>query len=162
MTSGAASQPTPPTPPQTRPEDQAGGARISPGHGEPSRLVGPAWLRWLLIVTGWLAFALGVVGVFVPLLPTTPLILLAAACWARSSTRFHRWLRDHRIFGPTLRQWEDQRTIPKRAKVLAIAMIVLTLTPAIVWVVPLWHAQVLLALIGLAVVGWLLSVPSRR
>ena len=79
-------------------------------------------LRVLFAVLGCLFVAIGVVGIFVPLLPTTPFLLLASACFARSSTRLHNWLRTHGTFGRLLRDWEDGRGIPLRAKILAIAM----------------------------------------
>ncbi|MDO5059604.1 MAG: YbaN family protein, partial [Neisseria sp.] len=57
---------------------------------------------WLF---GAIAFSLGVIGIFLPVLPTTPFILLAAACWAKASPRFHQWLLNHRYFGPMVADW---------------------------------------------------------
>jgi uncharacterized membrane protein YbaN (DUF454 family) len=71
---------------------------------------------------GCLFVVVGVIGIFVPLLPTTPFILLASACFARSSARLHNWLRNHGTFGRLLRDWEDGRGIPLRAKILATIM----------------------------------------
>ncbi len=68
---------------------------------------------------GWLCFAAGAVGVFVPLLPTTPLLLLAAGCWARGSPRMRAWLLSHPRFGPQLQLWFEHGVVPRRAKVLA-------------------------------------------
>ena len=79
-------------------------------------------MKYLLWLAGCLSFALGVVGLVVPLLPTTPFVLLAAACWARASPRFHRWLARHRLFGPMVTSWERERAVPRRAKYWAIAM----------------------------------------
>jgi len=62
-------------------------------------------VRALLWSAGSLCVALGVIGLFLPVLPTTPFMLLAAACYARASERFYRWLLTHRVFGPTVREW---------------------------------------------------------
>jgi uncharacterized membrane protein YbaN (DUF454 family) len=79
-------------------------------------------LRVLFAALGCFFVVVGIVGIFVPLLPTTPFLLLASACFARSSARLHNWLRTHRTFGRLLRDWEDGKGIPLRAKILAIAM----------------------------------------
>ncbi len=71
-------------------------------------------LFWML--SGGVSLALGLAGVVLPLLPTTPFVLLAAYCFARSSPRLHDWLLGHRIFGPMIRDWTEHRAIPPRAK----------------------------------------------
>jgi hypothetical protein len=73
---------------------------------------------WLLI--GLTSLALGIAGVVLPLLPTTPFVLLSAYCFARSSPRLHDWLLSHRLFGPLIRNWEQHRAISPRAKLLAV------------------------------------------
>jgi uncharacterized membrane protein YbaN (DUF454 family) len=76
-------------------------------------------LRPLYLLAGVLALLLGVVGIFVPLLPTTPFVLLAAWCFARGSTRCEAWLLQHRLFGPIVRDWRERRAVPLRAKQIA-------------------------------------------
>jgi uncharacterized membrane protein YbaN (DUF454 family) len=73
---------------------------------------------WLLL--GITSLALGIVGVVLPLLPTTPFVLLSAYCFARSSPRLHDWLMGHRIFGPLIHNWERHKAISPRAKVMAV------------------------------------------
>jgi len=74
-------------------------------------------------VAGVLALVLGILGIFLPLLPTTPFLLLASWCFARGSDRLHRWLLSHRVFGEYLRNFEAGRGIPLKAKILATVML---------------------------------------
>lgn len=76
---------------------------------------------------GWCSFGLGAVGAFVPGLPTVPLMLVALWAFSRSSQRFHDWLYSHRVFGPPLQQWHEHGIVPLRAKVVAIATMVVSL-----------------------------------
>lgn len=80
--------------------------------------------RALLLATGWLAMALGLLGVFLPLLPTTPFLLLAAACFLRSSPAMHARLMAHPRLGPFLEQWGRDRSIPRKAKRRAYVLVV--------------------------------------
>lgn len=87
--------------------------------------------KGLYLAAGFLLTGLAVVGLFLPLLPTTPLLLLAAACFARSSEKWHRWLTEHKVFGPIIRNWHENRCIPRKAKITAVASIILFGTYAI-------------------------------
>ena len=73
---------------------------------------------------GFVFLAIGAAGVVLPLLPATPFILLSAACFARSSERWHRWLLSNETFGPMIRNWEEKRCISCRVKVIAIASMI--------------------------------------
>ncbi|OGA17783.1 MAG: hypothetical protein A3I63_09960 [Betaproteobacteria bacterium RIFCSPLOWO2_02_FULL_66_14] len=118
-------------------------------------------VRALLWSAGSLCVALGVIGLFLPVLPTTPFMLLAAACYARASERFYRWLLTHRVFGPTVREWRRHRSIPWRTKLWAIVLMSATLATSIVFFVrPAW-LQGALALLGVLLAAWLYRVPSR-
>jgi uncharacterized membrane protein YbaN (DUF454 family) len=75
--------------------------------------------RHLYLLLGWLCVALGLIGVFLPLMPTTVFMLIAAWAFARSSTRWHRWLREHARFGEAVRAWEEHHAMPRRAKRVA-------------------------------------------
>ena len=77
--------------------------------------------RLAYLALGWLCFATGAVGVVLPVLPTTPFMILALWAFSRSSQRFHSWLYNHRLFGPRLHQWQDNRVIPRSVKVTALA-----------------------------------------
>jgi len=73
--------------------------------------------RWLLVGVGVVSVGLGTLGIFVPLLPTTPFLLLAAACFVRSSGRLHHWLMNHRVYGPVIRGYREHRALPASSKV---------------------------------------------
>ncbi|MCB1800714.1 MAG: YbaN family protein [Gammaproteobacteria bacterium] len=75
--------------------------------------------RVLYITLGWLCIALGTLGAFLPLLPTTVFLLIAAWAFARSSPRWHAWLREHAHFGEAVRAWEEHHAMPRRAKRIA-------------------------------------------
>lgn len=125
-----------------------------------SKLVRSDLLRWLLIVCGWLAIAGGIVGIFLPLMPTVPLLLLAAACFARSSERFHTWLVEHDHLGPLIRDYLKNGAIPVRAKRMAIGMIWISFpASAFLFVQALW-LRVLLIAIAAGVTLYLLKLPS--
>ncbi|MDK7736684.1 DUF454 family protein [Providencia stuartii] len=93
--------------------------------------------KGLLILIGWLAVILACLGVVLPVLPTTPFLLLAAWCFSRSSPRFHHWLLYRSWFGGYIRHWQTYKGLPKGAKPKAIAVILVTFTISI-WVVNFW------------------------
>lgn len=90
--------------------------------------------RWLWLLTGHLALAIGVVGIFLPLLPTTPFLLVASFCYSKGSERFEFWLIHHKTLGPFVRDWREHRVIPVRAKVIATCAIAASVT--FVWFKP--------------------------
>ncbi|MBD3649635.1 MAG: YbaN family protein [Pseudomonadales bacterium] len=113
------------------------------------------------VTVGTLAVALGVIGVALPVLPTTPFLLVAAACYARSSERLYERLLADPVFGPYIREWREHRTIPRRAKFSAIGLIVLSFSLTIFLVLDNIYGQVSMALLAVAVSTWLLLIPSR-
>lgn len=126
-----------------------------------SRLHASPAVRWLLWILGSIALLLGLLGVFLPVLPTTPFILLAAACYARASERFHGWLLAHRTFGPTIRNWEQYGSVAPRTKKVAITMMTLSIAVSI-WVVRdhLW-LQAMLAAVAVSVGVWMWRLPEH-
>lgn len=114
--------------------------------------------RILLLIIGWLAIALGTLGVFLPLLPTTPFILLAAWCFARSSPRFHHWLLYRSWFGSYLRHWQQHRALPPKVKGRGITLSIITFALSI-WLVKIVWVRILLVCILCALVIFLLRMP---
>ena len=88
-------------------------------------------MRLIYIAIGCIAVVLGVIGIFLPLLPTTPFLLVAAWAFAKSSPRLEAWLTNHPRFGPPLRDWRERGAIPKRAKVIAVAAMAIKSTTAL-------------------------------
>jgi uncharacterized membrane protein YbaN (DUF454 family) len=118
-------------------------------------------VRWLLWVAGSISLALGLIGVVLPGLPTTPFVLLAAACYAKASPRLHGWLLNHRFMGPMIRDWETHRSLTRRTKTVAQASMVLMVGLS-AWgfrTQPLVLAALLIAaVIGVVVVA---RIPTR-
>jgi uncharacterized membrane protein YbaN (DUF454 family) len=118
------------------------------------------FLRWILIVCGWFSILAGVAGIFLPLLPTVPFLLLAAACFARSSECFHTWLLEHNHLGPLIRDYLNCGGIPVRAKRMAIGMVWISFSAsAFIFVHAVWVKFVLLTMAG-CVTWYLLSLPT--
>ena len=105
--------------------------------------------------------ALGVLGMALPLLPTTPFVLLAAGCYVRAWPRAHRWLRRSRIFGPMCRAGAEGRHLPARAKAMAIAVTLISFGISAVLVGRTWPMLLLLALLCAAVITWLWRLPAQ-
>lgn len=126
------------------------------------KLVQSSILRYGLMTLGWLCVALAMLGVILPGLPTTIFVIIAAWAFSRSSARFHTWLYGHKTFGPLLKDWEDHRVVPRRAKTLMV--ILMTLSLAILTYFehqrPWLPAGV--AVILLAVAIYVLRCPSER
>ncbi len=117
-------------------------------------------IRALFILAGLGFVGLGVAGVFLPLLPTTPFLLLAAACFARGSARLHRWLLAQPRLGPLIRDWQAHRAISRGAKVRATLLVVVTLGLGLVFAsAPLWAKGLAVALVA-GVQAWLWSLPE--
>jgi uncharacterized membrane protein YbaN (DUF454 family) len=112
----------------------------------------------LLATLGTLALALGIVGIFVPLLPTTPFLLAAAACYARSSRRLHGWLLAHRHFGPSIRAFEEG-ALPPRAKALALASLWLSIA-FLAFALPPVAAKAAALSVACGVTAWIVAMPT--
>ncbi len=107
--------------------------------------------KYLLTLFGLLSLTLGIIGAVLPILPTTPFLILALACFANSSPRFHKMLLNNRWFGSALQQWEESRSITRTSKLKAMILVVLTFSLSI----GILHGKLQLQ-IGLLVVGSIL------
>lgn len=116
--------------------------------------------RILYLLLGWFSLISGIIGIFLPLLPTTPFVLLAAWCFSKSSKRFHTWLLNHKFFGPIVHDWQSSDGIPRRARNRAIIFMWIGMTISMIVVSRFW-ATIGLILIGLCVTTYLLRMPVR-
>jgi uncharacterized membrane protein YbaN (DUF454 family) len=119
-------------------------------------------LRGALVVLGTCFVGLGVLGIFLPLLPTTPFFLLSAACYARSSKRFYHWLLYNRLFGSYIRNYREGRGIPLKAKVLTIALLWGTIIYSAFFVVDALYLRIILLVIAVGVTIHILKTRTLR
>lgn len=117
--------------------------------------------RWLMFGLGWIFFALGALGTVLPILPTTPFMLLALWAFSSSSQRFHDWLFHHPVFGPPLQRWKVDRVIPLWAKVVAISSMAASLLYMGLVSRPPWYAVAGMAAVIVAGLAYILRFPSK-
>ena len=120
------------------------------------------WVRILLITAGTLSVGLGILGIFVPVLPTTPFLLLAAACYARSSERFYDWLLNNKYFGNYIRNYRQSKAAPLRVKVLTLALLWITIGCSVMFAVDVLIVRVFLILIAIGVSIHIFSLRTLR
>jgi len=121
-------------------------------------------VRILLIIVGSVALGLGLIGVFIPVLPTTPFILLATACFCRSSRKLYIWLLQNPLCGKTLRRYHAGQGISLKAKLIAQGLVVISIGFAALFVIPerLWFIRLLLVLIAVAVITHIALIKATK
>jgi len=117
-------------------------------------------IRYALLAIGWLSVALGVLGIFLPVLPTTPFLLLAAACFMRSSKRFYLWLVNHRQLGPWIVDYLEGQGIPLKGKIYSIGLMWLSIGLSC-YLVPLFWARAFMLTSALLVSLYILKQNTR-
>ncbi|WP_372655142.1 YbaN family protein [Halobacteriovorax sp.] len=115
----------------------------------------------IYIAFGILALILGVIGIFLPLLPTTPLLILSAYCFSKGSKKLHHWLLTRPRIGPMIKDWEDNKVIRPRAKVLSTVMIILLFGYTLIYVNVVIWIKILSTLIGISVLSFILTRKSH-
>ncbi|MGH9271186.1 MAG: YbaN family protein, partial [Ilumatobacteraceae bacterium] len=119
-------------------------------------------IRWLWFGLGWLAVAVGSIGIVVPGLPTTVFFVAAAACFSRSSPRFEQWVLTRPGIGPMVRDYRAGLGMPRRAKVAAITCIVVVCSISAGLLVDAWWLRITIAALGLVGVAWIAwRIPTR-
>ena len=116
-------------------------------------------IRLLWFCLGVLALVLGIIGIWMPGLPTTPFVILAAAAFARSSDRMHDWLMRHKTFGPMIKDWQERGAISKRAKRLSVVMMAAAFALTLILGLPLW-VVILQAVLLLGAATFILTRPD--
>lgn len=122
----------------------------------------PTVKRKLLIGAGTLSTGLGIIGIFVPILPTTPFLLLAAACYMRSSDRFYQWLVSNRIFGNYVKNYIEGRGMPVRIKVLTILLLWLTIGLTVTFGVQNTVIRIVLVCVAIGVTIHICLIRKRK
>ena len=118
--------------------------------------------RKLLIIFGSLSLGLGLLGIVLPLLPTTPFLLLSATCYFHGSDRLYRWLMAHPTLGPYIRSFREDKSIPLRAKIVSVSMVWITLLYCIFFVVGAMWLRILLFLLAIGISWHILSFKTRK
>jgi len=116
--------------------------------------------RKLVLALGFIALGLGTLGMVVPLLPTTPLVLLAAGCFSYSSDRFYEWVKKNRLFGPYIENYREQRGLTKTFKMRNIILLWASLAVSMFLLRTVW-IYVLLSIVGVCVTTHLLMIKTR-
>ena len=120
-------------------------------------------MRIFLIIVGSVSLVLGILGTFLPMLPTTPFLLLSAAAWVKASPSLYEWLINHRVFGEYIRNFREYRAIPLRVKIISVSLVWLTIGYCVFAVVDeWWWAQVLMFLLATAISWHILSFKTLK
>lgn len=119
-------------------------------------------MKTVYIVLGTISLILGIIGVFLPLLPTTPFLLLTAALYFRGSPRLYQWLLNHKQLGPYIRNFRENKSIPLRAKVISLLLMWGTMLYCIFFLIPLVAIKVLLFLTAVGVTWHILSFKTQK
>jgi uncharacterized membrane protein YbaN (DUF454 family) len=119
-------------------------------------------LRALLIAAGWLNVVLGVIGIFLPVMPTTVFFLIAAACFAKSSEKFYWWLLNNKQFGKLIKDFREKRGMSLKSKITAVTVLLVVIGYSAIFAVDSLIISVLLAMIGISVSIYLISLNTIR
>jgi uncharacterized membrane protein YbaN (DUF454 family) len=117
-------------------------------------------MRVFLLTVGWISLGLGAIGLFVPVLPTTPFVLLSAACFLRSSERLHTWLIEHPTFGSHIADYLAGKGLTRKTKVVALTTLWLSVGISVYFFVPHAVADVIIVVIAAAVTVYILRLPT--
>lgn len=119
-------------------------------------------IRYTYISLGILSCALGVIGIFVPLLPTTPFLLLSAALLFRSSPRLYNRLLNHPQLGPYIRNFREHKAIPLRVKIISVSLVWITILHAVIFLLDHWVLESLLLLLAAGITAYILHFKTLR
>ena len=119
-------------------------------------------VKYILIFLGSLSLLLGVLGIFLPVLPTTPFLLLSAALFLRSSRRLYDWLMSHKHLGPYIRNFQEYKAIPLRVKVISVSFVWITLVYCAVFVAWVWWMRLVFIAIAIGVSAHILHYKTLK
>ena len=116
--------------------------------------------RSILIIAGSIFLGFGIIGIFLPILPTTPFLLLSAACYARSSKRFYNWLMNNKLFGDYIKNYHEGRGIHLKFKIFTIVLLWVTIIFSIYYVLDIFWIEAILFLIAFGVTIHILTIKT--
>ncbi|NDV56938.1 YbaN family protein [Bacteroides sp. 519] len=119
-------------------------------------------MKILYIILGSISLVLGIIGIFVPLLPTTPFLLLTATLYFQGSPQLYNWLLNHKYLGPYIRNFRENKAIPLRAKIVSVSLLWITILYCIFFVVKMFWVQILLFCIATGVTYHILSFKTLK
>lgn len=119
-------------------------------------------MKWILTILGLLALGLGILGIFLPILPTTPLLLLAAALFLRSNRGLYDWLLNHPRLGPYIRNFMEYKAIPLKIKVLSVSLVWITLLNCAIFVADHWVFRLFFIVLAAAITVHILSYKTLK
>jgi len=119
-------------------------------------------MKTIYIILGTISLILGLIGIFLPLLPTTPFLLLTAALYFRGSPRLYQWLLNHKYFGTYIRNFRENKAIPLRAKIYSLLLMWSTILYCIFFLIPLTGVKILMFLIAAGVTWHILSFKTLK
>jgi len=125
-------------------------------------IISNRFFRYLLIISGTIFLGFGIIGIFLPILPTTPFLLLAAACYARSSKRFYNWLMNNRWFGNYIKNYRDGRGVPLKFKIFTIFLLWITIIVSVFLVINNYWVKIILILIAIGVTIHILTIKTYK
>jgi len=144
------------------PQESAGGTPALRASSASNGITLSRVKRAILIVIGTSSLAVGIVGIFMPILPTTPFLLLAAACYVRSSKRFYNWLIGNRFFGEYVRNYLERKGVPLRVKVSSLALLWITIGCSAAFATDTLWVRIILVVIATGVTAHILSLRTLR
>jgi uncharacterized membrane protein YbaN (DUF454 family) len=119
-------------------------------------------LKWILITVGTFFVGLGILGIFIPILPTTPFLLLAAACYARSSKKFYEWLINNKLIGAYIKNYREGRGIPLKIKVFTISLLWVTILFSVFYISHNSWIKIILIIIASGVTIHILTIKTYK
>ena len=119
-------------------------------------------IRWALFISGFVLIGIGILGMFLPVLPTTIFFILAAWCFARSSEKFHNWLHHNRLFGKYLSNYRSGRGMPLRSKIFSIAFLWLGILVSVVFMTDNLYIRIMLLAIAVGVTWHIYTIKTYK
>ena len=132
------------------------------GSRKPVGIVKNRFFRVLLLIAGWFFISLAITGAIIPLIPTTPFLLVAAACFYRSSPRFYHWLLNNKLFGKYIRDYKEKKGVPVNVKLVALIFLWSSIVVSAFFLIPILWLQILLVCIAIAVTIHISMIKTKR